>query len=269
MTWEEAVDFLRQSPKNNKLIRDTYLLKDLKVNVDNYRNSEEYKIILSMLRPLFNKFDGIRVVDIGAGNGILAINLALDGFQVTALEPDPSEWVGSGAIKKLKEAYQLNNLEINMAFGESLPLKSNSQKVVFCRQVLHHAHNLDKFVAETYRVLKAGGYIITLRDHVVSSEYQKKQFLNTHPLHKYYGGENAFRLEEYKVAFSRAGFNLVQIFKPSDSPLNYEPWSMKELRRRLGVFSYIPLLPNLSWRILMFRLNRMPGRLYSFVAKKN
>src|SRR5690606_16827324 len=108
-------------------------------------------------------------------------------------------------------------------YAEELEFDSETFDVVYVRQAMHHAHDLGKFISEAFRVLKKGGILFTIRDHVVFDEEDKKIFLQTHPLHKFYGGENAYTSEEYKGAMKAAGFTVLQEIKYYDSVINFWP----------------------------------------------
>ena len=144
---------------------------------------------------------------------------------------------------------------------------------------MHHANNLEQFCDELYRVLKPGGTLITVRDHVISKQSDLPKFLDIHPLHNLYGGEHAYTEKQYKDALTKAGFQINKILNPLGSPINFAPNTRKtlknELQNRLQKYS-------LSWvskclenetifrlvlRVLSLFDNR-PGRLYSFVCTK-
>lgn len=272
MSWDEAVEWLRSPLGNTQIAADAYLEKDLVKNIERFRQSNEYIHTINLLKLYCNE-SRPTLLDIGAGNGISSIAFALEGYQVSSLEPYPSNSVGSGAIRWLVEYYKLSNVTVIEAFGENLPFDNETFDIVYGRQVMHHAHDLKKFIAETARVLKQGGTLITIRDHVVKDENDKQRFLKKHPLHHLYGGENAFRIEEYSDAITSAGLKIEKMITPSESPINYEPWSktrVKEiLEKRFGnVVGRITFLAPLAWSLLKIRLDRMPGKLYSFIAIK-
>jgi SAM-dependent methyltransferase len=273
MTWEEAVMYFRSLPENAQIATDSYLEEDLIRNVNNFRNSGEWSETLKEISKLINNRKQVSILDIGAGNGISSISFALHGFNVTALEPDKSDTVGSGAITFLAEYYKLNNISITEAFGERLPFENERFDVIYGRQVMHHAKNLNIFVKEASRVLKTGGIFMTVRDHVIKDEIDKKKFLIKHPLHKYYGGENAFRFEEYKEAIEKAGLRIERVIKPSKSAINFSPWSKERARTlikdKIGRHFCNTLFINLLWKIILYRLEIMPGRLFSFIAIKD
>ena len=100
-----------------------------------------------------------RALDIGSGRGISAYALAKDGWQTTALEPDPSENVGAGAIRQLSAETGIR-VSVVENWGEELPFESNSFDLVHCRQVLHHARDLPSLCKEAARVLKPNGTFI-------------------------------------------------------------------------------------------------------------
>jgi ubiquinone/menaquinone biosynthesis C-methylase UbiE len=270
MTWEQAVERLRNDPSNAHISEDAYLGRDLIENVSRFERSNEFKQTLILVETFGQKkpFKDQSILDIGAGNGISSLAFTKKGFKVTALEPDNSAEVGNKAIETLKIQLNATDLNIVDAFGENLPFADNTFNVVYGRQVMHHAHQLEEFVAEAYRVLKPGGLFLTVRDHVVDNEKQKKSFLENHPLHRYYGGENAFSIQEYSQAFKAAGFSIKKILKPSESAINFEPWSIERVVKRYPFVKNNLLLQKFLWKLLMIRLDNMPGRLYSFVAIK-
>jgi SAM-dependent methyltransferase len=202
-TWEEAVSWLIAQPEQQELVRASYYDVPLQSAAERYWNSEEWQAIQKFLP----QHCGI-ALDIGAGNGIASYALARDNWQVKALEPDPSELVGVGAIRSLSKENQLS-IEVVQDFGEKLPFQEHHFDLVFARQVLHHARDLKQLCNEIYRVLKPGGIFIAVREHVISSQQDLPKFLNSHPLHKLYGGENAYLLKEYLEAIKLAGLSLI------------------------------------------------------------
>ncbi len=274
MTWEETILEVRANPAYKDLVIDAYLGDNLADNVNRFRVSQEFKTTLNELSNQKTKVKNANLLDIGAGNGISTIAFALEGFQVTALEPDPSNTIGAGAIRKAATQFEVQDkVEVVEAWGEKLPFDDETFDIVFGRQVMHHAHQLEQFVAEAARVLKKGGLLMTVRDHVVSDEKDKEAFLKRHPLHKFYGGENAFTIEEYTGAIKKANLEILKSIGPSDSPINYDPWTkgkMKEtIANKVGRIFSNNITTELAWKLQMSRLNKLPGRLYSFIATKS
>lgn len=279
LTWEQSVQWLRDQPDQQALVRACYFDDPLIEAAKRFWQSVEWKSIAALLPS--GKGDAL---DLGAGRGISSYALARDGWKVTALEPDPSELVGAGAVEHLKEQ---SNLAISVVgeYSENLPFPDNCFDLVNCRQVLHHARDLGQTCREIYRVLKPGGRMISTREHVISKREDLKLFLDTHPLHKYYGGENAFLLEEYLSAIQRSGLKIISIMAPLDSPINYFPMTSEQLfeyctRPASRIFgkktARFIISPHcavgrvvMSWLIRLHNhLDNTPGRLYSFLAEK-
>jgi SAM-dependent methyltransferase len=192
--------------------------------------------------------------------------MAQDGWRVTALEPDPSVLVGSGAIREIAASTGLS-IEVLEAEGEHMPLESGSFDLVVARQALHHAANLTLLAREIRRVLRPGGTLVALRDHVLVDRADLAHFLDSHPLHRYYGGENAYTLDEYVTALAHAGFKLTEVFGPTGSDITCFPQSLEDVRglvaKRLGISP--AWLPNaIVGAIGHFR--SAPGAPYAFVA---
>jgi len=262
-TWEDAVQWLKAQPDQQGLVKDAFFDDPLIDAAQRYKDSTEWAAI----RELLPKQIG-RVLDVGAGRGIASYALANDGWEVTALEPDTSSVVGSGAIRQLFEQSDMS-VEIAETWGESLPFADNSFDLLHCRQVLHHARDLEQLCCELARVLKPGGLMIATREHVISRLDDLEVFLESHPLHKLYGGEHAYLLSRYKDAIKSAGFELKKVFNPYESDINLYPITMKDVKSSIAGKLHVSslLIPDL---LLSFYGNTIdtPGRLYSFVARK-
>jgi SAM-dependent methyltransferase len=273
-TWEAAVSWLITTPEQQKVVLDCYYDQPLQAAAERYWLSDEWQAIRSFLPSQPGK-----ALDIGAGHGISSYALAKEGWHVSALEPDPSDLVGVGAIQRLAREAQLP-ITVTQEFGEQLPFAEAYFDVVFARQVLHHAQDLGQLCREIARVLKPGGTLVAVKDHVISSQKDLGRFLERHPLHNFYGGENAFLLKEYTVAIQSAGLRLDQLLRPFDTVINYAPYSKDELRA--GFFERLARIPlmNVPAKLLtsdlffdsflkvMSYLDQRPGRVYSFVAQK-
>jgi SAM-dependent methyltransferase len=155
-------------------------------------------------------------------------------------------------------------------WGESLPFQDNSFDLVICRQVLHHAYDLKKFCKEAGRILKPGGCFLAAREHVISTKEDLSTFLDSHPLHRIYGGENAFMLAEYLEAIELGGMTVRSVFNPFESNINLYPHSKQSVKKRWARKLRLPIetmIPDL-FLTLRGKYERTPGRIYSFVAYK-
>jgi 2-polyprenyl-3-methyl-5-hydroxy-6-metoxy-1,4-benzoquinol methylase len=272
MNWEETIQYIRQTPKYKNLVKEAYFHEDLTVNVSSFMQSEEFAATLAIISSYYPNPQLCRLVDVGAGNGIAAVSFALKGYNVVAVEPDPSATIGAGAIDWLKNHYGLSNLTVHSSYCEDLPFADASFDVAYCRQTMHHAYHLQDFLQNLFRILKPNGLLLTTRDHVLYNAKEKPLFLAKHPLHQYYGGENAFMLSEYKAAIQKAGFTIAKVLGPVDTVINYAPWNKAKIsamiKERVGLtITFQPILA-LAWWFIKQHLSKAPGRLYSFLLLK-
>lgn len=273
--WEHAVQWLRAQPDSQDLVLNAYYDDPLIDAARRYWESSEWQEI----RKLLGSTRG-QALDVGAGRGVASYALAREGFLVAALEPDNSSLVGAAAIRSLAKESRLP-IRVVEGFSEHLPFGDVQFDLVFARAVLHHTQNLRSACSEFFRVLKPGGRLVAVREHVISRERDLPAFLSRHPLHRLYGGENAFLLSTYRDAMSQAGFTMNCMLSPLSSVINYAPYTEETLKNVIadrvgaplamrGVLRRALSLPGLwSAAIKVFSwVDHRPGRLYSFVCTR-
>ena len=274
MTGDEMIAFLRSHSEYAETVKHSYLGPNLQEDAGRFLGSAEFGEVLRCIGP--TGAHG-RVLDLGAGRGMATYAFAKSHSRmVYALEPDPSDELGYGALRRL-----MGNLpyELLACYGEDIPLPDGSVDVVYGRQVLHHAKDLRSMVRECARVLVDRGVFLACREHVVDDDRQKEVFLRQHATHKYVGNENARQLSEYVEAISAAGLDIQKVWGPWDTIINAFPAAQTVdelrnyptllLRRRFPQLgSMLAKIPGMLW-MYEKRLNRAwPGRLYSFLATK-
>lgn len=277
LSTEQALLKTMQTSKGRENAYLCYYEWDVSNAYHRFIASEEWLAVLNLL----SKYNPpIRsALDLGAGNGIASYALEKSGYSVTSLEPDPSELVGYGAMKKFKKENKLNALSVS-GIGENLPFKEQSFGLVYCRQVLHHATNLQNMASEINRVLVPGGIFIATREHVVDNPESLWLFLENHALHKYTQAEGAFSVEEYLKALKRSNMRVLRVLLSWDSVINHYPVSNADIKLRARNLSKkkfgrigkaIPLIP---WVVNYCRHqlsmnDKTPGRMISIIAIKD
>lgn len=270
--WEAAVLALRRRPDQQKLVLEAYYDDPIDDAARRYHQSEEWAAVRTWLGAV-----GGEALDVGAGRGIASYALCREGFVVTALEPDPSPVVGAGAIADLAARTGID-IRVLPAVAEEIPVPDASFDLVLARAALHHARDLGQACREFYRVLKPGGRLVALREHVISRPGDLGRFFDIHPLHHDYGGENAYPLPVYLEAIRVAGLGIEEVKRPLDSPMNFAPHSPAEVRQLMaaragplaGALEQAFAVPAIwsALRPLFNALDHRPGRLYSFLARK-
>jgi SAM-dependent methyltransferase len=185
--------------------------------------------------------------------------------------------VRAGGIRQLARETGLE-IDVHEGVGERLPVDDGAAAFVVARQFLRHATNLEGLCREIACVLALGGLLVLARDHVISGADQLQAFLKGHPLHSLYGGENAFQLEEYRIALAGAGLEIEREIGSFYSFIHYAPHTpetlLTEIANRLGPLGGLakaaiqpaPII-GAAFRAL-FYIDCRPGRLVSFVCRK-
>ncbi len=279
ISWEQAVVWLREEPSQKELVLDCYYDDPLLEAAKRFSLSNEWLGTLELLPKPAG-----RVLDFGAGRGISSYALAAAGWQVTALEPDPSDLVGTGAIRELANVSHLP-IAVVQGIAEEMDFGDGIFDLVYTREVLHHARDLNAMLREAARALKPGGMFIACREHVISRHEDLRIFQDNHPLHHLYGGENAFLLREYLTAIRASGLKLKKVYGHYETVVNYFPLTDSQwrevisapLKKRLGSWltgflcneqAIWSSQVNHLLAAILSRRNNYPGRLCTFIATK-
>jgi SAM-dependent methyltransferase len=110
-------------------------------------------------RALGHLMPALDVVDIGCGEGYLAIEAAQWARHVTAIDRSPEVLARAKALGARRRAA---NITWKRGEMEKLPLADQSLDLAILSQALHHAADPAAVVAEASRVLRPGGRVLLL-----------------------------------------------------------------------------------------------------------
>jgi len=125
------------------------------------------RTVVERLRRSGWSLAGQRILDVGSGHSALAIELALAGAEVTAVEPS-SAWREVAHRRTCEAGVPVRHVD---AVGEQLPFADGSFDGVISKQVLEHVQLPDRCLAEMARVLRDGGkFHITCENYLAFRE---------------------------------------------------------------------------------------------------
>ena len=99
----------------------------------------------------------LRILDLGAGNGWLSNRLAARGHQVVAVDLATNDFDGLGCFR----FYETTFVPVQAEF-DRLPFMDRSVDLVLFNASLHYSTCYENTLAESLRVLDAGGQLIVL-----------------------------------------------------------------------------------------------------------
>lgn len=141
----------------------------------------------------------ITIVDLGAGEGMMAQLLAQRAKSVTCID-NSRNMVEVGTALAQKNG--LANLTYKLGDIEQVPLADNSFELAFLSQALHHAQHPARAVEEAFRILKPGGQLIVL-------DLKEHHFEKAHEL--YADVWLGFTENTLYSFFKRAGFERIEV----------------------------------------------------------
>ena len=92
--------------------------------------------------------NGLSILDVGCGGGILCEPLSRLGAKVTGIDTNEK------AIKVAKEHARIKNLKINYINTELSKVKKYSFDIITCMEVLEHVENVNQIISISNDILK-------------------------------------------------------------------------------------------------------------------
>jgi len=131
------------------------------------------KDFVQMINPSKNK----KLIDVGCGTGdIASLYIKATDNKASILCVDPNKKMIEEGKKKLNK---FKNITWKVGYAENLKVPNNSYDFYTISFGLRNTKNLNKSLAEAYRVLKTGGRFLCL-------EFSKIENLNLHFIYKNY-----------------------------------------------------------------------------------
>ena len=174
---------------------------------------------------LNQSLNGLSILDVGCGGGILCEPLSRLGAKVTGIDTNEK------AIKVAKEHARIKNLKINYINAELSKIGKCSFDIITCMEVLEHVENINQIVSISNDILKKNGVFFgstinkTLASYLLAILFAENVLRivpkGTHEWKKF------LKPNFVKKKFIENGFNDFQI-----QGVNYNPfknrWSFSE-----------------------------------------
>ena len=137
--------------------------------------------------------------------------------------------MGAGAIRSLAEESRLP-ITVVQEFSEHLPFDDGQFDIAFARAVLHHTSDLRSACREFFRVLKPGGRLVAVREHVISRKKDLPHIPFPPP------SASSVRRRERFFSFNLYGCDVAGrlcdrcVLSPLSSVINYAPYTEETLK---------------------------------------
>ncbi len=200
--------------------------------------SPSFEVIKSMFDSIFKlgilpEFNGIGL-ELGSGIGLLSAAVLVNDRNnvvkgIIALEAG-LPFVEEGIERAAKEILGDQSLKIMPCHSSFDKIEIESESIDFILQIeaLHHADSLHPPIREAFRILKKGGFLLSIDrswpdivkdstlQELINHEYEKewlikKGFPSDKPFTRGDNGEHEYRDIEWKEAFKSAGFEIKSI----------------------------------------------------------
>jgi len=111
--------------------------------------------IIEKIKSHYNDISDLAILDVGCGGGLIATALAMQGFNVTAIDALQSN------IDTAIDYATKNNIKVNYLKSTVEELESDKQyDVVICLEVIEHVENVQEFLLNLVKHIKPGGMAI-------------------------------------------------------------------------------------------------------------
>ena len=174
---------------------------------------------------LQKSFNGLNVLDIGCGGGILCEPLTRLGARVTGIDSNEK------AIKVAKEHAKMKNLKINYINGELSKVAKYSFDIITCMEVLEHVEDVNQIISMSNDILKKDGIFFGSTINKTLSSYLFAIFFAENVLQivprRTHEWKKFLKPNYVKKEFLRNGFNNFEVQGVIYNPFKNK-WSFSE-----------------------------------------
>ncbi len=122
---------------------------------------------------------GMRLIDVGTGNGRLAMLLAEEGAsEVVGIDASPVLLEAAEYLRLRNPSPAMPRVSFRLAPAHRIPFKNEGFDAIVCRLLLHHSTKPEAILRELARLLKPGGLLI-LADLLSADDPVKRATQNT------------------------------------------------------------------------------------------
>lgn len=156
------------------------------INEVKERLGSEFGFLLENTKPIFQELEldkNAKILDVGTGEGKMAITLALNGYKVLTgeLESDESEYAKKNWLESAKKAKVDHLITYTPFNAEKMPFEDEFFDAIFISGALHHINDRQAAFNESVRVLKNTGIICILEPKARSVDYIRANKFPDHP----------------------------------------------------------------------------------------
>ena len=166
-------------------------------------------------------------LDVGTGTGRHALRMARHGMQVAAIDQSPE------MLAQARLAAQRAGLSLDLRLGkieDGLPFGSNRFDLLVCALMLCHVASLTQAIAEFFRVLQPGGFVLLTDFHPAAVLDLEWRSACARPGIAYLLPNNRATRADYLRATTEAGFIIQTVIDVPirEVPRGYLPDTLRE-----------------------------------------
>ncbi|MFC1935242.1 class I SAM-dependent methyltransferase [Chloroflexota bacterium] len=256
-----------------------------------YKDNAEYAFTAiergNLIADIVEKYTPVRgskVLDLGCGEGGVAIAFALRGAEATALD------ISEGRIERMKVWASEHNVSVNGVIADALEigLPSGQFDIVICNDLMEHVSQPQELAYEIYRLLKEHGYVyLSVPNKLAIFSFFRDSHLNLFGitwmprwLAKIYAVKIRRRTTTYTVfvipthrylkrIFSKARIELMSVFTEDPAEKIVNPYLMNPGPKRRALMAAKKLgLTGLALRLLDSGFKQFFLDTITYVGKK-
>lgn len=244
--FSEADGILNLLPKD---LTSNKLNEDRKWEKNNFREKKENPAWFSLVvkgEDVFYFWEKIfpsyvfkgDILEIGAGTCWISSLIKYKNPDVEIIATD----VAMNALKKGKEIEKIVGGKIDSFIacdGEKLPFRNECFDIIVGASIVHHFSNPEKGTSEIFRVLKKGGFylsILELEANFILGPIWGKMGTAGNTAKQWGIKENVYNFKQYADFFKKAGFKKVEFFLERDPEYKHHHWFLALYYKLMSFF---------------------------------